>query len=248
MFITIFLSFIIFWSNSVARSIIAVNSYSLTVVVYFILTIVFVFAMPKVKANSLFGIRIPILYEYPELWARCQKNASIILSFTLIPQFLLIFYCHTVRFILTNILLVGSFINRNNLFWYNEIVHRCDFKNPDIIITGCQSATIPHNLFHTSYLTFPQYEFLVGINPDAVLLVVNSFDEINYIKNTIDFIESSIGTQVIGCIISPVQKNGVHCEFKNANDLSKILRKEVWEYKEITNKVFTAIINFFGGV
>ena len=109
-FITIFLSFIILWSNSAARSIIAFNYYSLTVVVYFILTIVFVFAMPRVKVNSLFGIRIPILYEYPELWARCQKNASIIFSFTLIPQFLLIFYCHTVRFILTNILLVGSLL------------------------------------------------------------------------------------------------------------------------------------------
>lgn len=110
LFMTLFFSFIMFWSNSVVRSIIAYNPYSLTVAVYFILTIVFVISMPKVGVNPFFGIKIPVLYEHPELWGRCQKNASIILSFTLIPQFLLIFYCPSVRFLLTNILLVGSLL------------------------------------------------------------------------------------------------------------------------------------------
>ena len=110
LFMTLFISFIMIWSNSTVRSIMAFNSYSLTVVVYFILTIVFVFSMPKVKVNPFFGVRIPVLYEHPKLWGKCQKNASIILSFTLVPQFLLIFYCPAARFLLTNILLVGGLL------------------------------------------------------------------------------------------------------------------------------------------
>lgn len=79
--------------------------------------------------------------------------------------------------------------------FYNQLLHECDKCCPDIILIGSQSATIPHNSYHEQYLTFQQIEFLFGTNPDAVILVINEFDDQTYINRTIKFIESSINTK-----------------------------------------------------
>lgn len=131
--------------------------------------------------------------------------------------------------------------------FFNEIVHMCDKKNPDIIITGCQSGTIPHNLYSKEYYAFTQYEFLVGTNPDAVILMVNHFDEIDYINRTIQFIESSIDTTVIACVISPVTDYITSNFFTDAEDLSSKINKPVWSYHEAENRIFEQLINSFGG-
>ena len=35
--------------------------------------------------------------------------------------------------------------------------------------------------------------FLLGVNPDAVILVVNIYDDIDYIRRTISYLESRDG-------------------------------------------------------
>lgn len=135
--------------------------------------------------------------------------------------------------------------NENALF-INEIVHKCDLLNPDVIIAGCKSGTIPHNLFHTSYLTFTQYEFLIGLNPDVVILVINYFDELEYIQNTIKFIKSSVGAKVIGCVLSLVLQKNTSREIENIEELSFHIQKPVWEYNNALEELFKRSGSLFG--
>ena len=129
--------------------------------------------------------------------------------------------------------------------FFNDVMHDCALNDPDIIIVGCQSGTIPHNRFHSSQLTFKQYEFLIGTMPDAVLLLVNPFDEISYIKRTISFIESSIDCSVVSCVVSPI-KTKFPVSFNSCDELSGKIGKSVYLFDDIEN-IFSSVINFFGG-
>lgn len=50
----------------------------------------------------------------------------------------------------------------------------------------------------------PQYNFLLGTQPDAVILCVNPFDDLFYIERTKNFIESSIECKVIALVVFPM--------------------------------------------
>ena len=132
--------------------------------------------------------------------------------------------------------------------FYNQIIHECDKYDPDLIIVGCQSATIPHNFYNEQYFTFQQIEFLFGTIPDAIVLVINEFDDINYIKRTIKFIESSIQSKVISCVISPVTKVVFNGDFTcDHSNLSSILEVPVFDYHTQFNLIYQSILNYFGG-
>lgn len=129
---------------------------------------------------------------------------------------------------------------------YNQLVHECDITDPDLILIGCQSATLPYSFYHEQFFTFQQIEFLFGTNPDAVVLVINKFDDLNYIKRTINFIESSVQTKVLACVISPVNST-VTSDFEFDN-LSDILKMPVYDYNTQFDLLYQSIIKYFGGI
>lgn len=86
----------------------------------------------------------------------------------------------------------------------NFMLHRIDKKNKDIIIVGCQSGTIPKMLYNISDANIKQINFLLGSNPDVVILCVNLFDDINYIKRTIITIENIVECVVPVLAVSPL--------------------------------------------
>ena len=53
-------------------------------------------------------------------------------------------------------------------------------------------------------MPLPQYELLMGTLPDAVVLCVNPFDDRDYIRRTIQFIESATEGKVIALCLSPL--------------------------------------------
>ncbi len=63
-------------------------------------------------------------------------------------------------------------------------------ERPDLILVGTQSGTIPYNLEEQQTHTLPTLAFLMGVKPQACLLVVNSVDPDSYIQNTIDGIRA----------------------------------------------------------
>lgn len=87
----------------------------------------------------------------------------------------------------------------------NFKMHEIEKNDPDIIITGTQGNVLMYNHNNLRYYTFSQTEFLLGTLPDAIILCVNTFDEIAEIKRNISFLESMIYTKVIAIVIFPTK-------------------------------------------
>ena len=66
----------------------------------------------------------------------------------------------------------------------------CQRTQPDIILTGSQSGTIPYQVQEHSTHCLSSLAFLLGVKPDACILVVNSIDAEEYIRDTIDGIRA----------------------------------------------------------
>ena len=66
----------------------------------------------------------------------------------------------------------------------------CQRTQPDIILTGSQSGTIPYHVQEHSTHCLSSLAFLLGVKPDACILVVNSIDAEEYIRDTMDGIRA----------------------------------------------------------
>ena len=85
----------------------------------------------------------------------------------------------------------------------NSMLHKIDCKGPDIILTGCQSNITPINYSNLRNITLEQIDFLVGVNPDAVVLCVNPYDHYNYIRRSIQTIEGLSHAKVLAIALYP---------------------------------------------
>ncbi len=88
--------------------------------------------------------------------------------------------------------------------YINHIINKLCVQDFEIILVGSQSGTIPFNTDNILQFTIPQQIFLTATQPDCVVLCVNPFDEISYIRRTILYIESSIDTKVISIVVFPM--------------------------------------------
>ena len=86
----------------------------------------------------------------------------------------------------------------------NSSLFHIDKKGKDLILTGSQSGTVPMLYNHIEQTHLTQLEFLLGTNPDIVILCVNLFDNIDYIKRTICAIESLVDCTVLSIVVSPL--------------------------------------------
>lgn len=93
--------------------------------------------------------------------------------------------------------------SNDNIAILNNFMHECEMKAPDIIIIGSQSGTCPYNIYNMSYFTLPQIEFLLGTQPDVVVLCVNVGDDLNYVNRTIKTIEGTVDCKVVAFSLFP---------------------------------------------
>lgn len=84
----------------------------------------------------------------------------------------------------------------------NEAIYELEKENCELIIVGSQSGTVANQLRNINMLPLKQYSFLLGTQPDSIILCINSHDSIEYIKRTISFIEAAINAKVICLVIS----------------------------------------------
>ena len=97
------------------------------------------------------------------------------------------------------------FRNEDAVILLNEMVHEMEMQEPDVVLVGGQSCTIPYDVNHIYDLTFSQWDFIVGTNPDLIVLCVNPQDSQEYISRTIHFLESIGHARVIGLVLFPMQ-------------------------------------------
>lgn len=111
----------------------------------------------------------------------------------------------------------------------NRFMHEIDQRKDDIIIVGSQSQTIPHNMGNINFYPMAQHEFLLGTEPDAIILCINPYDEVTYIKKTIDYLQSYINTKVVAFSLYPRQRD---FEWSIGGSLSKIIDHNELKYRK----------------
>ncbi len=112
--------------------------------------------------------------------------------------------------------------------YLNSLIYSlCD---NDIIIVGSQANTIPYDYGNSNRFTFKQHSFLMGTTPDAVILVINPYDESGYINNTINYLESFGFCKVIAIVVYPLDiddnwKRYTHKKYPIKTEKMAIIRK-----------------------
>ena len=92
----------------------------------------------------------------------------------------------------------------------NKAVQDIDMCEPDIILVGAQSQSVPTGMSNTSQINISQYEMLLGTQPDAYFLCISNSDDIEYLRRTIAFLEAANGAEVLGLILFPFEYQNVN--------------------------------------
>lgn len=85
----------------------------------------------------------------------------------------------------------------------NEVNRLC--QNNEIILVGSQSGTVSYDLGNLKQVSLTNYEFLLGTQPDAIILCVNSYDSVEYLERTIHLLESAVRCRVIAFVLFPLK-------------------------------------------
>lgn len=97
-----------------------------------------------------------------------------------------------------------SLHNNEIVLYLNNEIHKLSFEERELVIVASQAQTIPY--YCNNLLEFPpmQYQFALGINPDAIVLCFNYYDEIDYIRNTIYTLTGLVDSTVVALVMYPI--------------------------------------------
>lgn len=118
----------------------------------------------------------------------------------------------------------------------NYKMNEMALKQKELIIAGSQSGTLTYNFSNIREYNIDGYSFMMAVNPDAVILVVNPFDDITYIKNTVKFIESSSNCDVIAIVVFPLDYVNWEISFMKAPISDKRYQELKSALKKATGK------------
>lgn len=148
----------------------------------------------------------------------------------------------------------------NAINYINELMHRISSKEKDLIIVGGQSGVVSMMQHRLNQFPCRQNNFLLATQPDAVVLCINAYDDIEYIERNIKFLESFIDSKVIALVVFPktlandwkgMFSKKVSLDRSNYNRLKDIYQKKfcipVFKLGEVRdmNKLAEHIIEFF---
>lgn len=123
-----------------------------------------------------------------------------------------------------------SLDEQTTISYINYLLHKIEAKNPDIIIVGAQSGTIPYAMYNLRNNSPYQHELLLASNPDAVVLCINFFDELEYIKRTITYIEALSESKVVALSMFPFDRA---FSWNAASSVMKPVSEEMLETKKL---------------
>lgn len=95
-----------------------------------------------------------------------------------------------------------SISERKSIGHINKILYEGS-RDADIIIIGGQSSVLPLDEGNLDFFNYSAIDLLYATLPDAVILCINPTDEIDFVKRTINFIESIANCKVIALIMYP---------------------------------------------
>lgn len=96
----------------------------------------------------------------------------------------------------------------SSILLLNKMLNDICEKDVELIITSSQANTIPYSSYNVTAFPIKQHIFLLGIQPDVVILSVNANDDLDYITNTIKYVEGLANTKVICLVVFPMLPTG----------------------------------------
>ncbi len=127
-------------------------------------------------------------------------------------------------------------INRKDTVAYlNKVLHEIS-SDADIILVGGQSGTVIRDEGNLDNYNFTQIDFLYATQPDAVILCINVFDDLDVIHRTKQFIEAAVGCRVLALVVFPFHYRKEDTSYQQ---LIALKDDEFQTYKEIYIKQFS---------
>ena len=116
----------------------------------------------------------------------------------------------------------------------NYMEHMLDQR--DVILTGTQANTIPLNHDNLSAISVRNNSFLLGINPDVMIVCVNPDDDMEYILNTIKYVEGYLNCAAVAIVVYPIIESQ---DWRSAFDLKVPLSEA--EYAAVSQSISAAV-------
>lgn len=138
-----------------------------------------------------------------------------------------------------------SLTNDETILFLNDKINQLSLKGKDIIIVSTQAQIIPFS--RNNLLEYPklQYHFALGVNPDAIVLCVNYFDEIEYIRKSIFTITGLTDSSLIALVVYPLTYTD-DWKLVYGNSQRKITEHEFIEKKDELEKNFGVPVYLLG--
>ena len=76
-------------------------------------------------------------------------------------------------------------------------------KGVDIILAGCQSGLLGFNDRNIDMIPFNHQIFFQSLQTDAIILCVNEYDSLSFVKRVINYAEGVSGAKVLGVVCFP---------------------------------------------
>lgn len=148
----------------------------------------------------------------------------------------------------------------DSVSYLNKVLYELCLTDKEIIIVSSQANSVPNNFYNLVDIPLKQQAFTMGIQPDAVILCVNIFDDIGYIRNSIRALEGIANSRVIALVLYPMEYTGnakgiYHKKIRASKE--KLLATSTSFHKEFNIPVFIlgeylemtdlcdCIVNFF---
>ena len=140
---------------------------------------------------------------------------------------------------------------------FNNIMHNLD-HDTDILLFGTQSCVIPYAFGGLKTIPTFTHELICACEPQASILCINEWDDPDYIKRCINYLESFSGNKVIALSFffkdyqekwdsSGMHVNLMKYDFSKIENLKKIFDLPIYNmsYKNEIEMLCDDIINYF---
>lgn len=126
--------------------------------------------------------------------------------------------------------------NEEVLLYVNNKMWEIAQKDNDIIITGSQAGVLSYAAYNTNTYPLVHQQFLQAVASDALIICVNSFDEISFVRSCIYVAEALSKGKVIAAVCFPLKMrenwagslgSKEHLSKDEINELKEVYFKEL---------------------
>ncbi len=89
------------------------------------------------------------------------------------------------------------------IIYINDLLNQIVTDETDVLILGSQSQTVAYSSQNIALYPLGNVNLLLGSFPDVVILCVNTYDDDNYIRRSISYLEGIVDTRVAALVVSP---------------------------------------------